>query len=499
MTRRLSASVSSTAATSSLRSRSSSAERCAAAYRGVALTLADQAEHERAHERLAFVGNPRVGAFRQPRDRALHAAGLAIGREGERVVLPLLPELEQGGGQQRQRARLALHVVDEGVGQLRLHPEPHPGCGQLDRAPQLGRLQRPDQHVVPAQKLGELGIRGEAAVEVGAQRDDDDRAAVRIGGRTGEGVREGGALFLGAAGGQELLELVDREEEASVGRERLERLGERILRTRDEHAAQLLHRPLPRAQQQPPPAAAARQHSTRQRREQAGAEHRRLAAARRADDPEEARADQPRDELGHEPLAAEEVVGVDGLEARQPLERADSLGRHAGRGDGARERPRVLARRLQVEHLVRQLGLDLAQVAPAGRGARGHVEQRAARLVDGDAERGPRQLPAARVPLGRILRQRSRDHPVERGRQLRPRGTHGRRLGVEMRKHDREVGVSPERWLPDQALVEQAAERVHVRPAVELAAGDLLRCDVVDGPHQVAVLAARGLARRPAS
>ena len=296
-----------------------------------------------AHERLALVGDAGVGALGQPRDGAVNAAGLAVGSQRERVVLPLLPELEQGGGQQRQRARLALHVVDQRVGQLRLHAQPHPARGQLDGAPQLRGLHRPDQHLVSAQQLGEPRVGGEAPVEVGAQRDHDDCATVRIGGRAGKRVGEGGALGVGAAGGEQLLELVDGEEEACVGGQRVEGLGERILRSRHEHAAKLVQRPLAGTQQQTPPALAARQHSSGEGRKKAGAEDRRLAAARRADDAEEAGADEAGDELGDEPLAAEEVVGIDRLEARQTLERADPLGGHAGRG-GRAERARACSR-----------------------------------------------------------------------------------------------------------------------------------------------------------
>ena len=89
---------------------------------------------------------------------------------------------------------------------------------------------------------------------------------------------------------------------------------------------------LARTQQQPPPALAARQDPSGERRQQACAEDRRLAAPRGADDAEEAGPDEARDELGDEPLAAEEVVGVDRLEAREPLERADALGSHVEPG-----------------------------------------------------------------------------------------------------------------------------------------------------------------------
>ena len=167
---------------------------------------------------LCSSGIAGVGALGEPRDGAVDAARLAVGGEGERVVLPLLPELEQGGGQQRQRAGLALDVVDERVGELRLDPQPDPAGGQLDGAPQLRRLHRPDQDVVRAEQLGEPRVRGEAPVEVGAQRDDDDGAPVRIGRRAGQRVGEGGPLVVRAAGGEQLLELVDGEEEARVWR-----------------------------------------------------------------------------------------------------------------------------------------------------------------------------------------------------------------------------------------------------------------------------------------
>ena len=62
-----------------------------------------------------------------------------------------------------------------------------------------------------------------------------------------------------------------------------------------------------------------------------------------------------------------------------------------------------------------------------------------------------------------------------------------------MREHHREVRVTPERRLPDETLVQHAAERVHVRPPVDLLPSDLLGGNVVDGPHQVAVVADSGL------
>ena len=82
VTRRLSASVASTSATSLVALQVELRERCAAADRRVALALADQAQHDRAHERPALVGDAGVGALGQASDGAVHAAGLAVGSAG---------------------------------------------------------------------------------------------------------------------------------------------------------------------------------------------------------------------------------------------------------------------------------------------------------------------------------------------------------------------------------------------------------------------------------
>ena len=148
---------------------------------------------------------------------------------------------------------------------------------------------------------------------------------------------------------------------------------------------------------------------------------------------------------------------------------------------------------LKADHLAGQLGLDLGQVAPAGGGTGGDVDEAAARLVDRHRERRSGELAAVRVPLGRFLRQRPRDHGVERSWQLRPRSARRRRLRFEVCEHDRELRVTPERRLPDETLVEHAAERVHVRAPVDLLTGDLLGRDVVDSAHEMAVVADPGL------
>ena len=99
-------------------------------------------------------------------------------------------------------------------------------------------------------------------------------------------------------------------------------------------------------------------------------------------------------ELSGQALATK-VVGVRGLETRQALERADAVGGRSGRSGRVGEAPNLLARVLEVDHLAGQLGLDTAQLGPAGGRAGRDVRQHAARLVDGHGERRPHDRLAA--------------------------------------------------------------------------------------------------------
>ena len=161
---------------------------------------------------MALVGDAVIHAFREPGDGAVDTSGLPVGGDGQRVVAPLLPQLEKGGRQQWQRARLALEVVDQRVDQLGLHPQPHAAGRQLDGPAQLRGLHRPDEHVVGAEQLGECRVPGEPSVVVGSQRDHHDRSPLRIGSRAGEGSGERGSLVAGAARREQLLHLVDCQE-----------------------------------------------------------------------------------------------------------------------------------------------------------------------------------------------------------------------------------------------------------------------------------------------
>jgi hypothetical protein len=391
-----------------LRSRSNSP-----AHRRVGLAVADQAQHDRPDQRSVRLGYPVVGALGQPGDGTVHAAGLVVGGEGEAVVLAPLPQLEQGGGQQRQRAGLALDVGDQRVGQRRLDAQPDAAGGQLDGAPQLGGLHRTDKDVVGGEPLGECRVGGEATIEVGAGRGHHDGSAVWIVRRAGEQVREAVSLLVRFAGGEQLLQLVDDQEQSLVGAQRVERGGERVPPARSEDVVQILERPLTGADHHPSPPLTPGQHPAGERRDQPGTEDRRLAAARRTDDAQERRTDEACDEFGDQTLPPEEVLGIGGVEARQSLERA-----HIGRAGARRhrQRPGPFLCDLKVDHPPGQLGLDVAQNAATGGRPNGDGGQLPARLVDRHRERGPVELEATREPLRGLFRQRRADDGVERGR-----------------------------------------------------------------------------------
>ena len=121
---------------------------------------------------------------------------------------------------------------------------------------------------------------------------------------------------------------------------------------------ELLHRSLTGAHQQPPPALTAREHASGKRREQParkgpttsrypmgqrcrGSRRRRVAPARRR--------------AAH----AQRSSPVDGLEARQALERADALGGDPRGRRRPRQGPHLFARGLEIRHPAGKLELHL--------------------------------------------------------------------------------------------------------------------------------------------
>ena len=99
------------------------------------------------------------------------------------------------------------------------------------------------------------------------------------------------------------------------------------------------------------------------------------------------------------------------------------------------------------------------------------------------------QLSAGLVTLVRLLRQRLPHHRLE--------ARQNRRLLLQVREHDCSVGTASKRRPARQTLVQQAAERVEVGPAVQLLAADLLGRHVVDRAQRAPTAGIVGLLRQP--
>ena len=357
--------------------------------------LAGEAQQQRPRDALL----PRVELaerlFRQPGNGAAHASRAFVGRVAQAPPVAPLPELEQRGGQQRQRSGFVLDVRDQGVRELGLEVQAGALGRLLDRPTVLVGLHRPDEHVVGPEQPRQLRVRGAAPVEVRPHREHDEALVVASARGPDQRVDECRTLGLVTAGGEHLLELVDHQHDV--------RLGGPVAAG----AAQLAHRMLSGSEEHLRPLVAARQDARGQRGQQSRLDDRRFAAPRRPHHSEQRRADGARDELRGEPLAAEEIPRVGDVEGGKALERA-----HHRRL--VRDEPIVaLARGLQVDHAAGKPRLGGAQLAAAGRRAGGEGDDklrrlaarpRARRLVHraGDAAADAEQLGCGHVAGGAV-------------------------------------------------------------------------------------------------
>ena len=117
-------------------------------------------------------------------DRTLHASGRAVADERQDATVATRPRLVQSVREERERAGLALDVRQHGVDQACLESEPGCSGGALDRPAKLLGLHRAEQVLVLGHRGGEARMLRAASVEVRPQG-DDERDAVRRGGRTG--------------------------------------------------------------------------------------------------------------------------------------------------------------------------------------------------------------------------------------------------------------------------------------------------------------------------
>src|SRR5262249_35217257 len=145
---------------------------------------------------------PSVRLLGEPGHGAANATGAPVGLMAEETTVSVAPQLEERSGEERQTAGLAGHIPDEGLHKGGVDVEVRTVCRELDRADELARLHRPDQNVIGAQQLTEARILAAAAVEVGAERDSDDRAAVGIERRMDKRVEKRGSFSAVPAGGE---------------------------------------------------------------------------------------------------------------------------------------------------------------------------------------------------------------------------------------------------------------------------------------------------------
>ncbi len=346
------------------------------------------------------------------------AAGEVVG-DGEHPATTLLPGGEHRMRQQRQRARLVRSVrapaaararaapararaapVRAGwgqVGQQQRHQavfNTHPGQpgGLGDRCPDLFRGHRTEHDLAGLQRGGQLGIADGVVVEIGAQREDHQRAARQLAERGDELA----PLRVVRTGGEDGLELVHDDRRPPVrapievpvkalagapaagpGRE----LGEPGLQVGDRIRRRLEHRDRPgdagRGVGQVP-----------QPGEQSRAQHRRLAGPRSPHENQRQRGllRPEGDELLRDILPAEKPARVLGLEPGQPPVRRVR--------PPARQPPGPLQRGLPLGHPAR-VGLaadgeDPDQLLAAGRQMA--PRKIVARGADRDIRR-PRHLP----------------------------------------------------------------------------------------------------------
>ena len=117
---------------------------------------------------------------------------------------------------------------------------------------------------------------------------------------------------------------------------------------------------------------------------------------------------------------------------------------------------------------------------------RARLRRRGGFLARDRGEHGLGERARRRRPVLAVLRERVLDRGVERDGQLRPRVAQRRRRVLEVRDHLLQVAVAVERRRAGERLEQHAGERVHVGPAVDVAAARLLGRHVVRRAHREA-------------
>ena len=364
---------------------------------GERLLAADEPEQDPPRDQLVVGFERTEGRLRVPRNRPADTAATRVCREGQPPPVARLPQVDESSRKQRQAAGLACHVVDERVDELRLDFEPDLPGWAFDRPAQLARAHRPEQNVVRADQIGDLRVARKLNEEVRAQRDDHERATLRVPRPLDQPGHERRALFVAQFRPEELLELVDRKDVGGTA----ERL--RIAGTHEDVVGI-------------------------ERRQQSGAKKRRLPAARRADESEERNLLEPAEQLGHQTLTAEEELRICRLERRQTLEGANVAEglRFPSVFDDSRGERGILDEDRPLQFLQLAAGLETQFVA----------QERAGPLVHGE----PFRLAS---------------RPVERHHQLRVEMLPKRMLGSESFELGNECQLTAEREVRLDSLLDR--------------------------------------------
>ena len=201
-----------TRATSSSRSRSSSAIGTRRRSTPAGSVVGGEAQQHAARDRLLRGVEAGEGVLGVPRHRAADAARGLVGREPHLAAVAALPELEQRGGEHRQRARLVLDVGDQRLGELGLDPQPDPVRRALDGTAQLVARMAPTSTWCAARSRRAPGRPRSARSS--PRGSPGRRSAPRARPRTAR--RRTRALGLVAARRERLLELIDHQQRAAV-------------------------------------------------------------------------------------------------------------------------------------------------------------------------------------------------------------------------------------------------------------------------------------------
>ena len=116
---------------------------------------AGEAEHHRPGDRLLLGAEAAVHLLGQSGDRTTDAARLEVGVELDRPPLSSIPQLEQRGRQQGERARLVTDLGHQCLGERGLDVDAHAQRRLFDRPAILIGGHRTDEHVVGAEERGQ--------------------------------------------------------------------------------------------------------------------------------------------------------------------------------------------------------------------------------------------------------------------------------------------------------------------------------------------------------